>query len=111
MQVKKLKYNGSGTHERAILHMIGQSEDVFKSKPSTAEIAAWMNVGKATARKHLNAMVEDGKLIKTKVFYRQPDVYKDTWSLHPDVMIHYEFNGLKTDYELYAQRVLQVILT
>jgi len=109
MTLKKFKYDGSGTHRRAILHMIGESLDVFKTKPKVSDIASWMRVSKPTAIRYLKRMVDNEELIETKVPYRQTFAYR--YELHPDVMEHYEEGRLKFSYEIYAQRVLQVILT
>lgn len=109
MKNRKFKYNGSGTHRRAILHMIGKSQDVFKSKAKVSDISSWMRVSKTTAIKHLKRMVDNEELIETKIPYRQTFAYR--YELHPDIVEHYRDGLLKHSYELYAQKILQVILT
>lgn len=104
-----VKFNGCGTHRRAILHMIGQSADVFKSYPSTAEIAAWMNVSKPTAKRYLDKMVSNGELIMSEVKYRKNAV-KHHWCLTQSVYQDYQELRLKFDYKVYAQKVMKVIL-
>jgi hypothetical protein len=110
MSSKEMKYNGCGTHRRAILHMIGQSVEVFNQYPTTAEIAAWMNVSKPTARKYLMRML-DNKEIMIKEVYHRPHIAKHVWKLDSEVENHYNEGILEHDYRKYAQRVLKVILT
>lgn len=109
----KTKYNGSGSHRRAILYLIGQAERVFKSEPTTAEIAAWMNVSKTTALKYLRKLQESGELIRSEYVHRRNRKTGEiqaigfTWKLG-DIWDSIEY--CKRDYELWCQRVLQVIV-
>lgn len=109
------KYRGTHTHRRAILHMIGQSQDVFKSKASIADIAAWMNVTKPTAKKYLDGFVEREELIMSKVAWRKSNgevtAWKYEYSLQPATWDKYKMGIYKSWYNIYVQRVLQVILT
>lgn len=102
------KFNGSTTHRSAILYMVGESVDVFRSAPTTADIAAWMNVSKPTARKYLKQMVKRGELIMNKVPHRQT-VYKHTWQLSEYTKGMYELGVYDEMYQIYASRVLKVI--
>jgi predicted ArsR family transcriptional regulator len=109
MAKAKNKYDGTGIHKRAIMHMIGQSVDVFKSEPTTADIAAWMQLSKPTARKHLKKMAIDGELIMSEVPYRANAV-KHTWRLSKYREEDYMRDLLKLDYQFYASRVMKLIV-
>lgn len=108
MSSKKFKFNGCGTHRRAVLHMIGQSVDIFNAAPTVAEIATWMNVCKRTATKYLKMMVERGEIIMTKEKYKNTFRYRI--KLDPFVDEHYKNRILEDDYKWYAQRVMKVTL-
>lgn len=110
MSSKESKFNGSASHRRAILHMIGQVVDMFKKEPTTSEVASWMNVSKPTARKHLKEMREQGELWMSSEYHR-PNVCKHTWRLTSMLEYHYDEGLLKADYQCYAQKVMKVILT
>lgn len=109
MSNQKGKFKYSTQHVHAILHMIGQCQDTFGHKPTTAEVASWMNVTKATARKHLKRMEENGKLIMNKVEHR-PLVYKHTWQLSVHEYDKYKAKQFTMDYHFYVQKVLGLIL-
>jgi hypothetical protein len=89
--------------------MIGQSAEVFKSSPTVAEVAEWMGVSKPTATKYLKMMFDSNEIIMSKKYYR-PNVDKFYISLHPDMMLEYRFGWYKADYQIYAQRVMKVVL-
>ena len=108
MSNKVSKYNGSTAHRIAILHMIGQSVDVFNSRVRISEIAAWMNVSKVTARKHIQTMIDRDEIITSKVPYKNTCMV--LIELHPDMKVEYEAGKYKEAYQMYAQRVMKVIL-
>ena len=109
MKNKTRKFNGSITHQNAILHMIGRSVHIFRNKPKVSEIAEWMGVSKPTARKYLNLMVDQDLLIMTKTQHR-PNVECHHYELDSFMTFEYKRDCFKVDYELYAQRVMQIII-
>lgn len=66
MKKRNKKYNGSVMHRGAILHMVGESETIFKREVLVRDIAEWMNVSKPTAIRYLKAMAWRGEIIMTK---------------------------------------------
>lgn len=108
MSSKKQKFDGSGTHRRAIYHLIGQSQTIFGDKVKISEIAQWMNVSKPTARKHIKWMVDNREVIVTTKPYK--NTFVCLIELHPDVMRDYDDGLFVLAYKLYAQRVMKVTI-
>lgn len=109
MKNKTMKYDGRGSHRRAILHMIGQSVEVFREYPTIRDISGWMNVSKPTARKYLSRLMENEEIIMFKKPYKNTEICH--FDLFEDIRMEFENNVFKNDYKLYAQRVMRVILT
>jgi hypothetical protein len=103
-----MKYDGRGSHKRAILHMIGQYVNVFNEHATVKDVASWMNVSKATALKHLKMMRENEEI---NMFKRD---YKNTFMWEIDLQIdtfrEYAQGQFEAEYKIYAQQVLKVIL-
>lgn len=107
MTNRKQKFDNSQAHRAAILHMIGQSVDVFQKAPSIADVAAWMNVCKRTATKYLKQMQ------RQEVVYLSREKYKNTF-MYRVHLSHEQYEDYKRGvyhpyYQLYASRVLGVI--
>lgn len=102
------KFNGSNLHYMAILHMIGQCETVFKECAVISDVANWMNVSKTTARKYLLIMSKDLDIVMTIAPYKTFGVTNIVLSYN--AMQEYKQGAFKDAYNLYAQRVMGVIL-
>lgn len=102
------KYNSSLSHRKAILHMIGQSVEVFREYVKIADVASWMNVSKPTARKHLHAMWLRGEIRMWHIPYKNTIIYMI--DLTDEVKQQYEDKDYEIDYRMYAQRVMKAIL-
>lgn len=76
----KHKMKDTSLHRMALLHMIGQLEDMGKEWIGTGEIAALMGVSKPTALKRLNMLAEFGSLMKATRMHR-PTIDAHVWSL------------------------------
>lgn len=108
MKNKKAKYDGRGSHSRAILHLIGKSVSMFGEYPRISDIAAWMNVSKVTATKYLKKMVESREIIMTKKQYKNTFVYEV--ALDCDIEEEFREGYFVNDYQQYAQKVMGIIL-
>lgn len=108
MQHKRPKYNGCKAHEQAILHMIGQSQSVFKEYVTIRDVAGWMNVSKPTARKYLARLLNDYKIYMWTRPYKSGDIWMI--SLSDSHLSEYLNGEYKAAYHAYAQRVMGVIL-
>lgn len=109
MKDKKFKFKYTKGHIWAILHMIGQSQFVFKEAVSCSDVAAWMNVTKPTARKYLKDMTEIGLLNTYREKYKT-NATIDRWYLNSSILDAYARDEFKPAYRVYAQRVMGVIL-
>lgn len=108
MAKAKFKYNGSGTHRRAILFMIGQSLEVFKEAATVRDIAGWMNLSKVTARKYLKRMIDNEELQLIEQPYKNTVIHK--YMLSQSVRADFYEGRLTDSYHIYAQRVMRVML-
>lgn len=88
--------------------MIGQSEATFNESVSIADVAAWMNVSKPTARKHILAMVGNGELVGTRSPYKNTFIW--SFKLTRKVFQDYMDKRLIREYHTYAQKVMGIIL-
>jgi len=107
MAKKITKYDRSGSHKRAILHMIGQVEYMVYGKVTVRDVATWMNVCKRTALKHLKRMEANKEVVLTKATYKNTYMY--TIELESDTYIEYLYGYYVNDYQLYCQRVMGII--
>lgn len=96
-------------HVRAVFHAIGQLQDVNMRGATVAEVARFMNVSKVTARKYLSQLFSEGDLCEDfnddfsrlgRIEYRLA-----TWP-----KIAYGRGDYFTDYQVYCQKVLKVIM-
>lgn len=109
MKSKQKKYNGSKSHKNAILHMIGQVTHTTKDCVYVADIAAWMNVSKTTALKHLKEIEKMDEIDMTKIPYKSNSYIYKIWL--DGCVLHEYLNGeYIRDYLEYAQEVLGVII-
>lgn len=108
MQNRLTKYDGRGSHRRAILHMIGQSVEVFKEYVTVKDIASWMNVSKTTALKYIKKMYDKEEIYMWKEDYKNTYMWKI--ELRYDIFKEYTEERFLAEYKIYAQRVMKVIL-
>lgn len=108
MSLKKRKFNGSEQHYMAILHLIGESVEVFHERPVIADVAEWMNVSKTTARKYLRIMNKIGDISMVIKPYKTFGVTEIDLSYY--AMMQYRNGEFRRAYELYAQKVMGIIL-
>lgn len=88
--------------------MIGQAQAVFLEYATIADIAAWMNVSKTTARKYLLIMSNDGEIEMSLKPYKRWGIVQIGLT---DVTWREFLNDtFKQEYAVYAQRVMGIIL-
>lgn len=104
MKKVSFKYNGSGTHRRAILHMIGEMENIFKRKVTVADVASWMHVSKPTATKILRGMYDNNEIYMSKSL-RTRNSYIWHICLVGDVYGDYAEGRLLQSYNLYMMEM------
>lgn len=90
----------------AIVHMIGQTEDIFKRGASVAEVATWLECSKPTAKRWMNDNLVTGNsgVIHDVVKYR-PHVWASRYYLSPEKRSAYERGVYYKSYLKYAQEV------
>ena len=108
MNNKPMKFNGSNMHKDAILHLIGQSAEVFREYAVVSDVASWMNVSKPTATKYLNQLWNEGLIYMWKREYKNTFIWMI--DLKDEAMRKYTKDEYKPAYQLYAQQVMKVIL-
>lgn len=108
MKPRISKFKACFMHERAIIHMIGQAEFVGRDGVTVAEVASWMNVTKATARKHLKDMQVRGLVHMMQFPYKNTTIH--CYFLTPSSRQEYEQGKLVVSYRYYVQRVLGIII-
>jgi hypothetical protein len=103
------KFDASQPHIEAILHMIGQAEVVYRDSATIADVAAWMKVCKRTAAKYLKVLEASGEIIMSKEKYRK-NVDRYRVQLSEQNRNIYDCGDYLRAYEIYAQRILGIIL-
>lgn len=96
----KFKMKDTALHRMALLHMIGQLEDMGKDWITTGEIASLMGVTKPTAIKRLNMLAEYGSLIKATRMHR-PNCDAFVWQLGKGKRRMYRNGLLSASYHIW----------
>lgn len=84
----------------AVLHMMGQIEDMGRTEMSSKEMAALMGVSLPTAISRLEQMARDEKIAKTTTQHR-PNAKAYKWSLRCATRRKYENGFYKTYFEMW----------
>lgn len=94
-----------GIMRSAIVYMVGQMEHM-NLPVTTADVAAFCDCSKITARKHLKVLVQVGRLQRVSATYKKVAT-KDTWSLSAKARNELEvWAAFKHSYDvLMAQKV------
>lgn len=100
MENKKVKYDGRGSHRRALLHAIGQLEEI-SGGATVREAARFMNVSKPTAQRYLKAMESNGEIYSLWEDYRS-NCGKRVYFLKRDVFHEYVNNAFSLEFKLFA---------
>ena len=94
------KYNGCTYHRLALLHVIGQLEQV-NDCATLADIARFMNVSKPTAMKYLKPMIDNQEICKAEQNYRS-NAKKYKFYLFEDIRDEYKSGHYWKAYMLYS---------
>lgn len=105
----KNKFRWTNQNVDAIVYMIGQSVSVFSEAPKIRDVADWMGVSKPTANRHLRRMESEG-CVRFLEF-----VTPSGWRVFHVVLTaqgkeHARKDAVKSAYQIYAQRVMGIIL-
>lgn len=102
------KFKPCARHEAAVLHAVGQTDTIRLAGATVADIARFMNVTKPTAKKYLDKMASEGKLIKSK--FKHGRFGRLHYWLSDVASEMYAAGEFEDDYKLYVQRVLKVVI-
>lgn len=103
------KYDGKNIiHKSALLHAIGQLVDINPDGFCVSQIAGFMNRSKPTAKRHLDQLVKDKKLITIKC--DETAMGKHYYGMTDEMKEMYVSQAFRFEYEIYVQKVLKVIL-
>lgn len=102
------KFEYSYIEARAVLHAIGQVQDIFGRGMTTAEIARFWRVSKPTARKYMKHLVEYGQVFKKQMYHRR-NVGADVWFLEGPGRKLYKDGALASEYRFFVRVAWNIV--
>jgi len=104
----KHKMKRIAAHERALLHMIGQTVEQSTAPVKTVDIVSWTGLSKPTVLKWMSDLVNKGLVVRDIAIHRAAaNAVRFEYRLRPTVMRLYRVGEYKNDYwSLLNERVL-----
>lgn len=101
---KKFKYTGTTYHRMAVLHAIGQLEQMF-GYAKLSDIARFMNMSKQAAQRHIKRLIDSYEIVVIKSDKIGRGGF-DKYILHYDMLIEYQSGEYKQAYDIYAIQLI-----
>lgn len=99
MTHKKFAYNGTTYHRLAVLHAVGQLQEMF-GYAKLSDIARFMNISKPAAYRHVKRLVESTELFVTKTNKKGRGGF-DMYYLPADLMEEFQSGQYVKSYQIY----------